>query len=103
MPASVTPGGPGSPADPSESVDSLSGCLLVVFARIGGFTILVGLALFIVRREPWRLSLLDVAYGSVVVAILLAHRHLRGSTRSSAIVLGATLLAWAIVNSIDLP
>lgn len=72
------------PAPGGQPIDSLGGCLLVLFWLLLGNLILFGCAMGILRQPPWDFSLLDATYW-VVLALTVAARRLDWAKREKAV------------------
>jgi hypothetical protein len=93
-------------------VDSLPGCLLMMFATIGGYMALGALAILIFRRSSWQLSALDIAYWVLAAAVAVAQHIWRrqqaaGSSPPLAVGrltahFGVVGLIWVLAQSIHL-
>jgi hypothetical protein len=67
---------PGKPAhvgtDQANSADASAGCVAQLIWGIGGFTVLIALAVMILRVEPWTFSIRDALYWLVTAAMIVA-------------------------------
>lgn len=105
------------PADLASDARATSGCLAHVWWGLGGCSALLVAALTILRMPHWTLSVRDAVFWAIVasmIAVRALDARRPGATTSSGEAatprharsyawqtIGAALLLWAIVHSID--
>lgn len=99
-----------SAPDSPPPVSTARGCLLMLFAPIGGYALLGILAVFMLREPSWQLSLADIAFWIVALLIPLAQREygkmgfaadLATLTKHGLVAhVAAAIALWALARSI---
>jgi hypothetical protein len=109
-----------SPGEPSRAgpqgepaVDSLAGFVLVLFAKVLGYAVLLVCAVLALRRPPWQLSVSDLVFWACVVAIPPAQRAAvryeaaaggaaaRSTVRRLAVHAAVAALVWVAAHSVQ--
>lgn len=57
------------------TIDSVSGLLLIMFAKALGYVVLLGLLFIIARQQAWQLTPADLLFWSCAIGIPLARQH----------------------------
>ena len=109
------PDHPAPSANEPPSVQTLGGCLVILFAKMIGYGIVLTCALVIARQRPWQFSLADVLFWLSAVAIPLVqqlawtrYERTAGDTKPRSPVgrfaahIGLAAVLWVVVQSTNI-
>jgi hypothetical protein len=97
----------------APAIDSLSGVFLIVFAKAGGYVLLLVFAFLAARRPPWTFTVADLLFWATAIAIPLARSHVArkyeapgaahgGAGRAAIFHLAAAALLWVAAHSMQI-